>query len=124
MPPRDLERVAGGSQVDRCGPGEEKPDVAVDRVADECRQIEVDLSQPGVDGGRELRRELGKALNARRERITRTVQALLLSVVPRGPSGLRSRRRFVAPLVVRRSSRAGPVRGRVSPYPSPVPLPE
>ena len=56
--------------------------------------------------------------------ITRTAQALLLSVVPRGPSGLRSRRRFVAPSVVRRSSRAGPVRGRVSPYPSPVPLPE
>jgi len=98
--------------------------VAVDRRPRLGRQREPDRRQPLVECGLELRRELGKALNARRERITRTVQALLLSVVPRGPSGLRSRRRFVAPLVVRRSSRAGLVRGRVSPYPSPVPLPE
>ena len=35
----------------------------------------------------------GRPSNARRERIPRTVQALLLSVVPGGPSGLRSRRR-------------------------------
>jgi hypothetical protein len=98
--------------------------VAVDCGACVRRQRQADPVEPVPEGGRELRGELGKALNARRERITRTVQALLLSVVPRGPSGLRSRRRFVAPLVVRRSSRAGLVRGRVSPYPSPVPLPE
>ena len=47
------------------------------------RQREPDRREALVEDGRELRRELGKALNARRERITRTVQALLLSVVPR-----------------------------------------
>ena len=112
-----------GGQVDRFVPGEEEPGVVLDRRPGGRRQVEPDSRRPSsrrrAAGG-----SGGKALNARRERITRTVQALLLSVVPvravRAPLPASFRRT----MVVFRSSRAGPVRGRVSPCPSPVPLPE
>ena len=63
------------------------------------------------------REERRKVPNARRERITRTVQALLLSVVPAGPSGLRSRRRSS------HGGRASVFQGRSGSRPGlPVPL--
>ena len=88
------------------------------------RQDQVDRAEAGIERVGEGWRELREAPNARRERITRTVQALLLSVVPVRAVRAPLPASFIAPLVVLRSSRAGPVRGRVSPCPSLVPLPE
>ena len=119
-------RVADRGQVDRRVPGEQEPDVAVDRPpARPCGQREPDRREAVVEGAVVLRREGGKAVDARRERVRRTVQAPLLSVVPvravRAPLPASS---YVAPRSDPRSSAAGPVRGRVSPCPSPASLPQ
>ena len=90
---RDLRRIADRAEVDRRVPGEEQPDVVIDRAARRGAQREVERGEPGIERLVVGVREGRKALNARRERFTRTVQALLLSVVPVRPSGLRSRRR-------------------------------
>jgi hypothetical protein len=93
MAERDLGRIADRAEVDRRVPGEEQPDVVVDRRARGRAQLEVERTKPGIERFVVGVGEGRKALNARRERLTRTVQALLLSVVPVRPTGLRSRRR-------------------------------
>ena len=125
VPPGDLRRIPDGGQVDRGVPGDQQADVAVDGVAGAGRRGRRRASRrPASSASREVGREVRNVPNARRERITRTVQALLLSVVPTRAVRAPLPASFFAPLVVLRSSRAGPVRGRVSPCPSPVPLPE
>ena len=55
-------------------------------VVDHCPGVRLErntqLTEPLVDGAVVRGRQVGKALDARRERFTRTVQALLLSAVP------------------------------------------
>jgi hypothetical protein len=123
--PGDLDRVADRRQVDRRVPGEQQPDVALDRGARGRRQSARSSREPVVEAVRRTRRGAREGP----ERASGADHADGPGTPPVGrascgPSGLRSRRRFIAPRVVLRSSRAGPVRGRVSPYPSPVPLPE
>ena len=91
--------------------------MAIDHRPRLGRQREPDRREPLVESGLELGRELGKALNARRERITRTVQALLLSVVPRAV-------RAPLPASFRRTAgRSSVFRGRSGSRPGlPVPL--
>jgi DNA-binding LacI/PurR family transcriptional regulator len=83
MADRDLRRVANRGQVDRRVPGEQEPDVVVDDAAGGGRNCNAQLVETGRERGVVLVGERWKVRNARRERITRTVQALLLSVVPR-----------------------------------------
>lgn len=87
-------------------------------------QVESELAQAWIQGIVERARKGRKVLNARRERFPRTVQAPLLLVVPLGaarePLPASS---FVAP-AVGQSSATCPVRGRVSPCPSQVSVPE
>jgi hypothetical protein len=88
-------------------------------------QVQSEIAQTRIEGVVECARKRWKGLNARRERFPRTVQAPLLLVVPLGaarePLPASS---FVAPPVGPRSSVTCPVRGRVSPYPSQVSVPE
>jgi hypothetical protein len=88
-------------------------------------QVNAELAESRIEGLIECCCQRWKVLNARRERFPRTVQAPLLLVVPLGavqdPLPASS---FIAPSVGSRSSVTCPVRGRVSPYPSQVPVPE
>lgn len=99
--------------------------MTVELLPDGLLDDEAELGQAGVEGVAECGRQLRKGLDARRERFARTVQALLLSVVPvravRAPLPASS---YVAPTIGVRSSAACPVRGRVSPCPSQASLPE
>jgi hypothetical protein len=81
----DLGRVANRGQVDDGVPREEEAGVVPDRPAYLGIEVETELGQASIEGGIERRRQSRKALDARRERFTRTVQALLLSVVPPWP---------------------------------------
>jgi hypothetical protein len=81
----DLGRIANRGQVDRGVPREEEAGMVLDRPADRGIEVETELGQAAIEGGIERRRQSRKALDARRERFTRTVQALLLSVVPPWP---------------------------------------
>jgi hypothetical protein len=123
---RDLGGLADRREVDRRIPGEQQPDVIVDRQAGRGWQGQVELGQTGLEGNDIVRRQGRKALNARRERLTRTVQALSLSAVPVRPvPAPLPASSFIAPVGRgSRSSVASPVRGRVSPCPSQAPLPE
>jgi hypothetical protein len=86
---RDGGRIADRGQVDRGVPGEQQSDVPVDRPPGVAGDRQADRLEPGVEGVMESRRKIGKGVDARRERVRRTVQAPLLSVVPvravRGP---------------------------------------
>jgi hypothetical protein len=118
MTPGDLDRVADGRQVDRRIPREQQPDVVVDRRSGVWREGDLELPETGVDCVAELRGKKWKVLNARRERITRTVQALLLSVVP-----VRAVRAPLPASFLRTSGRASVFRGRSGSRPGlPVPL--
>jgi hypothetical protein len=125
VPGRDRRLVSDGRQVDRLIPGEQQSGVAGDDRARAWIEAEAQLCKTRVEGSVKGRREGRKVLDARRERLTRTVQAPLLSVVPlravRAPLPASS---LIAPPVESRSSVMRPVRGRVSPCPSRVPLPE
>ena len=99
--------------------------MAVDRGAGLARQLDPQRAEPRVEG---VAVRIGQGWtegDARRERVPRTVQAPLLLVVPLGavqdPLPASS---FIAPPVGSRSSVTCPVRGRVSPCPSQVPVPE
>jgi hypothetical protein len=89
VPDGDPGRIADRGQVDRLVPGEQQPDVIADRPTRRPRKV--DGQRP--ERSRQRRMELGgkgrKGIDARRERVRRTVQAPLLSVVPvravRGP---------------------------------------
>jgi hypothetical protein len=86
---RDAGRVADRGEVDRTVPGQQQPDMAVDRPPGVTGDRQADGLEPGVEGVAEGGRKVGKGLDARRERVRQTVQAPLLSVVPvravRGP---------------------------------------
>ena len=88
-------------------------------------ELQAEIAQTRIEGVVECARKRWKGLNARRERFPRTVQAPLLLVVPLGavrePLPASS---FVAPAVGSQSSATCPVRGRVSPCPSQVSVPE
>jgi hypothetical protein len=75
VPDRDLRRVADRRQVDRGVPGEEEPDVVVDRSADLPREPDPERRQGGIERALVLGWELRKGVDARRERVQRTVQA-------------------------------------------------
>jgi hypothetical protein len=97
--------------------------MSVDRRPRRGRERHPETGQPLVEGISVCGGEWGTGLDARRERIPRTVQALLQSVVParavRAPLPASS---FVTPFstpVFRGSSGSG----RVSPYPSQASLP-
>jgi hypothetical protein len=126
MAKADLGGFADRRQVDRRIPGEEQPNVVVDRAAGGRRQDQIQLAESRVDGDRIRGRQLWKLLNARRERLTRTVQAPLLTAVPVRPVPAPLPASSFIALTGRasRSSVASPVRGRVSPYPSQAALPE
>ena len=89
MPDRDGGRIADRGQVDRRVPGEQEPDVVVDRTAGGFGQLEPEGAEAGVQGVVVCRWKRSEGVDARRERVRRTVQAPLLSVVPvravRGP---------------------------------------
>ena len=89
--PGNARRVADRSQVDRRGPGEQQPGVAVDGVADrrlqpEAKRIKAGIEDVGVIGGQRR-----KVRNTRRERISRAIQGTLLRSCS-GSTGSRSRR--------------------------------
>jgi hypothetical protein len=71
-------------------------------------EVEIQLAEAAVERVAELGREWRKALDARRERITRTVQAPLLSVVP-----VRAVRAPLPASFVRTVGRASVFRGRI-----------
>ena len=121
----DLGRVADAGQVDRPGPGEQQPDVTVDGRARRRRQVEAELREARIEGEAVLGRKLGKAFDARRERLTRGVQGTppdrSRAVSSRGATpgvGIVSHRGRED-----RSSAVRPVHGRVSPDPSRTALP-
>jgi len=72
---RDGGRVADRRQVDRGVPGEQEPDVVVDRAADVVRQPQPERRQGGIEGVVVRGGKLRKGVDARRERVQRTVQA-------------------------------------------------
>jgi len=125
VPNRDGRRVPNRGQVDRRIPGEQQADVVADDPAGLKGQVQAEIAQARIEGVIKSDRKRWKGLNARRERFPRTVQAPLLLVVPLGavrePLPASS---FVAPPVGPRSSVTCPVRGRVSPCPSQVSVPE
>jgi hypothetical protein len=82
MPDRDRRRVADRGQVDGPGPGQEQPDVAVDRLARLRAQDDAERVEPAGEGVVVRGRKGWTEGDARRERVPRTVQAPLLSVVP------------------------------------------
>ena len=123
--PRDVARVADRGQVDR----------PRSRRAAGGRGRRSRRARPASGRGRAspspasracavLGRELGKVLDARRERLTRGVHGHASCGPRAGPARRHSRRRHrFAPRVARRSSAIRPVHGRVSPYPSRTALP-
>ena len=58
--------------------------MALDRVTRTAVEIEPELDEAALQGVVERLRQVREALDARRERFARTVQALLLSVAPGG----------------------------------------
>jgi hypothetical protein len=58
--------------------------VVLDRIASIASEIQPQLDEAALQGVVERRRQFREALDARRERFARTVQALLLSVAPGG----------------------------------------
>jgi len=125
MADRDRRWIADRGEVDRGVPGDQQADVVGDDPAGVGDEVNSELAESRIEGLIERCRERWKVLNARRERFPRTVQAPLLLVVPLGavqdPLPASS---FIAPPVGSRSSVTCLVRGRVSPYPSQVPVPE
>ena len=63
-----------GGQVDRRGPGEQQPDVAVDRGPLPGGEDQAELAEPGLEGVVVGGGEWWEALDARRERLTRGLQ--------------------------------------------------
>jgi hypothetical protein len=119
----DLDRIADRGQIDRLVPSEQEPDMSIDRLPRDRGKGDAQVAQRLVEGAVVGGGQLGTGFDARRERVPRTVQALLLSAVPtravRAPLPATS---FVTPRstpVFRGSSGSG----RVSPYPSRAPLP-
>ena len=93
----DLARVADGGQVDRRGPGEEQPDVAVDGGPlrggeDQSQPVEPGLEGVVVRGGKRW-----EALDARRERLTRGLQGTPPVSRADRPAPCHSRRHRFAP---------------------------
>ena len=82
MADRDGGRVANRREVDRLIPDQQEPDVPVDRRPRLRGQDDVERPQGPVEGVVIRGRERGTEIDARRERVPRTVQAPLLSVVP------------------------------------------
>src|SRR5438034_2043729 len=81
---RDRRGIADRRQIDGLVPGEEQPDVIVDRGPRRWGEIDAEGRQRCVEGVFVRRWQIGEGLDARRERVTRAVQAPLLSVVPAG----------------------------------------
>ena len=125
MADRDRRRIADRGEVDRGVPGDQQADVVGDDPPGVGDEVNAELLESRIEGLIECCRKRWNVLNARRERFPRTVQAPLLLVVPLGavqdPLPASS---FIAPPVGSRSSVTCPVRGRVSPCPSQVPVPE
>jgi hypothetical protein len=126
VPKGNIGGFPDGRQVDRLVPGEEQPDMVIDRAAGGRRQDEIQFAESGLQRNRVGGRQFREPLNARRERLTRTVQAPLLTAVPVRPvpAPLPASSFFAPTGRGSRSSVASPVRGRVSPYPSQAALPE
>jgi hypothetical protein len=59
----------------------------LDPLARLARKGDVERLESRIQGSAERRREIGKGVDARRERVPRTVQAPLLLVVPAGRPG-------------------------------------
>jgi hypothetical protein len=78
----DRRRIADRGQVDRGVPGEQEADVVVDRPPRVRREAQPERAQSGLEDGVIVGGEPREEIDARRERFARTVQALLLSVVP------------------------------------------
>lgn len=74
--------LANRRQVDRLVPYQEQADVPVDRGPRIARQLDSERLQGSVEGVRIGRGQSRTEIDARRERVPRTVQAPLLSVVP------------------------------------------
>jgi hypothetical protein len=89
---RDIGRFADGRQVDRAIPGEQEPDVIVDRRACVVRECEPEGGQTLIEGAPIGVRELREVLDTRRERFSLTAQALLLWEVPAAVRESRPRR--------------------------------
>ena len=107
--------LADRGQVDRRRPGQQEPDVAVDRGPGLGVEPRPSGLEPRREGVAVRLGELGKVRNARRERTSRPVQGTLLKSCT-GPSGSRSRRRsFAAALRPFRSRAVRSVPARVSP---------
>jgi hypothetical protein len=111
---RDGGRLDDRGQVDRGIPGEQEPDMALDRVARPLVEVYGEGVEGVVERDREGGREVGQVPDTRRERFSLAVQ------MP--SSGLRIRRRepppaFSSRFQVRRSDAPRSVRGRVSPCP-------
>ena len=123
--PGHLDRVADRRQVDGGRPGEQQADVIVDGRPGRRRQLQTELGEAGVQGEAVLEWELGKAFDARRERLTHAVQG----TPPDRSRAVSSRGATPGVGIVAhrgredRSSAVRPVRGRVSPDPSRTALP-
>jgi hypothetical protein len=76
--PGDVGRVANCGQVDRQFPGEKKSNVVVDGATPVAGEFDPQGRQALVQGVRVGTRQVWKALDTRRERISLTAQALLL----------------------------------------------
>jgi len=93
----DLARIPDGGQVDRRGPGEQEPDVAVDGDPLPGREDQAELAEPGLEGVVVRGREWWKALDARRERLTRGLQGTPPVSRADRPAPCHSRRHRFAP---------------------------
>ena len=93
----DLARVADGGQVDRRGPGEEQPDVAVDGGPLRGGEDQAEPVEPGVEGVVVRGGERWEALDARRERLTRGLQGTPPVSRADRPAPCHSRRHRFAP---------------------------
>jgi hypothetical protein len=93
----DLAGVPDRGQVDRRGPGEQQPDMAVDGGPLSVGQDEAEVAEAGLEGVVVRGREWWKALDARRERLTRGLQGTPPVSRADRPAPCHSRRHRFAP---------------------------
>jgi hypothetical protein len=72
---RDVGRIADRGEVDRLVPGQQEPDVIVDPAADLVREPQPERVQRAIERVAIRGGQRWKEVDARRERVRRTVQA-------------------------------------------------
>jgi hypothetical protein len=82
MESRDLAGLADRGQIDRPVPGKEQANMTLDRTPRMYCELDPERVEALLQGALERIGEVGKVLDARRERFSLTAQALLLWVCP------------------------------------------